>query len=359
MMSTSAATANITMPTRPLGHSGLHVPLICLGTMTWGEQNNQEDGFAQMDEALAMGVNFWDTAEVYAVPIRQETYGKTETIIGHYLAEHQNRQDIILATKASGPNPSWKWIRKGKIGFDENSLRTALDDSLNRLQTDYVDLYQLHWPERNVPIFGQREYVHRPQQDNFNFIETLTTLKALMAEGKIKHWGLSNETPWGVMKYVALAEAHGLPKPVSVQNCYNILNRTLEVSLSEVLLRENISLLPYSPLAMGLLSGKYLDGPGPADGRLNLFGDYFSRYKSHKALEATRLYQALAEKHGMSLTHLALAYVNQQPFVASNIIGATKLPQLRENISSMTAVLSDSLMKELNAIHDEMPNPCP
>jgi aryl-alcohol dehydrogenase-like predicted oxidoreductase len=352
-------TNTLTMPKRKLGNSGIEVPLICLGTMTWGEQNNRDDAYHQMDKALTMGVNFWDTAEVYAVPIRRETYGATERFIGEYFNERQNRESVTLATKISGPNPRFDWIRQGPTGFDAKSLKLALEGSLNRLQTDYIDLYQLHWPERSVNIFGQREYNHQPKNDHFNMLETLETLNEFIQQGKIKHWGLSNETPWGVMKFLQVAEQHNLPKPVSIQNCYNILNRTLEVGLSEVLLRENISLLPYSPLAMGVLSGKYLEGSGPAEGRLNLFGDYFSRYKSDKALQATRAYEALARKHGMSLTHLALAYINQQPFVASNIIGATSLEQLIENITSVQTVLSDELMQELNAIHDEMPNPCP
>jgi aryl-alcohol dehydrogenase-like predicted oxidoreductase len=350
---------NVSMPKRTLGRTSVQVPLICLGTMTWGEQNTEADAFAQMDLALELGVNFWDTAEVYAVPIREETSGLTEQYIGNYFASRGCRNNVFLASKISGPSQRFKWIRNSELDFSPASLKRAVEGSLKRLQTDYIDLYQLHWPARAVNIFGQREYRHDASQDNFHFLETLQALDELVKEGKILHVGLSNETAWGTMQYLNLAEAHGLPRMVSIQNCYNLLNRTMEVNLTEVMHREDIGLLAYSPLAMGILSGKYLNQQCPAGSRMQLFGEYFERYTSPKAMHAVQRYATLAKAHGITPTQLALAFVNQQPFVTSNIIGATNLAQLEENIRSVEVVLSEEVLAEIESIHDEIPNPCP
>lgn len=350
---------NVTMPQRRLGRTNVDVPLICLGTMNWGEQNTEAEAFAQMDLALELGVHFWDTAEVYAVPIREETSGLTERYIGNYLVSRQCRSDVFLASKISGPSQRFKWIRNGELDFSPNSLKRAVEGSLKRLQTDYIDLYQLHWPCRAVNIFGQREYRHDVSQDDFNFLETLDALNDLVQDGKILHVGLSNETAWGAMQYLNLAEAQGLPRMVSIQNCYNLLNRTMEVNLTEVMHREDIGLLAYSPLAMGILSGKYLNQQCPKGSRMQLFGEYFKRYTTPQAMHAVQRYVNLAQAHGVTPAQLALAFVNQQPFVTSNIIGATTLAQLEENIRSVEVHLSEAVLAEIEAIHNELPNPCP
>ena len=354
---------NVPLPTRQLGRTDVQVPLICLGTMTWGEQNTQEDAFAQMDLALELGVNFWDTAEVYAVPIRAETSGLTETYIGNYFASRNVRDNVFLATKISGPSDRFGWIRNGKLDFSASSVKRAVEGSLKRLQTDRIDLYQLHWPDRAVPVFGQREYVHAETPENpvvlDRFLETLNALDDLIKEGKILHVGLSNETPWGAMQYLNLAEQHSLPRMASIQNCYNLLNRTQEVGLTEVMHREDIGMLAYSPLAMGILSGKYLNHQHPKGSRMELFGEYFARYTTPKAQKAVQRYADLAHAHGLTPTQLALAFVNHQPFVTSNIIGATTLEQLEENIRSVEVTLTADVLAEINAIHDDLPNPCP
>ncbi|MFN9692107.1 MAG: aldo/keto reductase [Vampirovibrionales bacterium] len=351
------------MPTRRLGRTNVQLPLICLGTMTWGEQNSQSDAFAQMDLALELGVPFWDTAEVYAVPIRAETSGLTETYIGNYFASRNVRDEVFLATKISGPSERFEWIRNGKLDFSASSLKRAVEGSLKRLQTDRIDLYQLHWPDRAVPIFGQREYVHAEMPEASQvldrFLETLHALEELIQEGKILHVGLSNETPWGTMQYLNLAKQHDLPRMASIQNCYNLLNRTQEVGLTEVMHREDIGLLAYSPLAMGILSGKYLNHQHPKGSRMELFGEYFSRYTTPTAQNAVQRYADLAHAHGLTPTQLALAFVNHQPFVTSNIIGATTLEQLEENIRSVEVTLTADVLAEINAIHDDLPNPCP
>jgi aryl-alcohol dehydrogenase-like predicted oxidoreductase len=354
---------NVPMPTRPLGRTDVQLPLICLGTMTWGEQNSQSDAFAQMDLALELGVHFWDTAEVYAVPIRAETSGLTETYIGNYFASRNVRDEVFLATKISGPSERFEWIRNGKLDFSASSLKRAVEGSLKRLQTDRIDLYQLHWPDRAVPIFGQREYVHAEMPETSQvldrFLETLHALDELIQEGKILHVGLSNETPWGTMQDLNLAKQHDLPRMASIQNCYNLLNRTQEVGLTEVMHREDIGLLAYSPLAMGILSGKYLNHQHPKGSRMELFGEYFARYTTPTAQNAVQRYTDLAQAHGLTPTQLALAFVNHQPFVTSNIIGATTLEQLEENIRSVEVTLRAEVLAEINAIHDDLPNPCP
>jgi len=340
-----------------LGRSDLRVSKVCLGTMTFGTQNTEAEAHAQLDYALARGINFIDTAEMYSVPPTAESYGRTESIIGPWLAR-QRRDQIVLATKAAGAGRTLTWIRGGNLAFNRQNLTQALEDSLRRLRTDYVDLYQLHWPERNTPIFGS--YIFEPAKDrDFTPLrETLEVLADLIKAGKVRHVGLSNETPWGVMEFLRLAEQHGLPRMVSVQNAYNLLNRTWETGLAEIGHREQISLLAYSPLAFGLLSGKYLADPG-SSGRITLFPGFGQRYGKANVAAATAAYCDLARSHGLTPTQLALAFVNQQWFVGSNIIGATTLEQLAENIDALTVELSDQVLREVEAIHLRYTNPAP
>lgn len=346
------------MEYRPLGSSNLQVSAICLGSMTWGEQNSEAEGHEQLDYAAAHGVNFIDTAELYAVPAKADTYGRTEEIIGSWLKKRGNRDQIILASKIAGPGEGWvDHIRKGQTRFDRDNIEAALNGSLRRLQTDYIDLYQLHWPERDTNYFGKLGYVHAgrpftPPQ------ETLKVLGDLVAAGKIRHIGLSNETPWGVMKFLQAAEALNLPRVVSIQNPYSLLNRTFEVGLAEVAHREKVGLLAYSPLGFGVLSGKYVEGRDLERDRLRLFPHY-DRYSNSQAKLATAAYSMLARRHGLSPTQMALAYVNSRPFLTSTIIGATTMEQLRENIGSADVKLSQELLAEIEAVHARIPNPAP
>jgi aryl-alcohol dehydrogenase-like predicted oxidoreductase len=354
------------MQYRPLCPNGPDVSLICLGTMTWGQQNTEAQAWEQLDYALEQGVNFIDTAEVYSVPIQKETYTLTEQYIGRWLKERGCRDKIILATKVAGPalpgTPAGggiNWIRGGGHRLNRQHIEAAVDASLKRLNTDYIDLYQLHWPERSVPIFGQRLFEKHPQEPSFDLEETLSVMNDLVKAGKIRYIGLSNESPWGMMRYQFLAESKGYERPITTQNCYNLLNRAYEVSTSEVSLRENMGLLVYSPLASGLLSGKYQNGQRPEGSRLTLFGAYFSRYLNERAENAVKDYETLAQENGLTLTQLALAFVNSRPFVTANIIGATTLDQLQENISSWSVTLSDDALKAIEAIHTKNPDPCP
>ncbi|SFW31341.1 Predicted oxidoreductase [Sinomicrobium oceani] len=334
----------------------ISVSKICLGTMTWGEQNTEAEGHEQMDYALAQGVNFFDTAELYPVPARKETQGATEKIIGSWFKKNGNRDKVILASKVAGPGYSNKHIRQ--TGFAKEAIYEAVHASLQRLQTDYIDLYQLHWPERNTNFFGRRSYVHEKKEvweDNFG--EILGTLRELIKEGKIRHVGVSNETPYGVMRFLEESRKHDLPKMITVQNPYSLLNRVYETGLAEISMREHIGLLPYSPLAFGVLSGKYLSAR-PENARVTLFPN-FNRYSNARATEATRSYVALAEKNGLSPAQMALAFINRQPFVTSTIIGATSMPQLKENVDSIYMELNEELVKEINAIHEQFPNPAP
>jgi aryl-alcohol dehydrogenase-like predicted oxidoreductase len=341
-----------------LGNTTLEVSRICLGTMTFGEQNTEAEGHEQLDYALSQGVNFIDTAEMYAVPGRPETQGKTEEIIGSWLKSRQNRKDVIIATKVTGPSAGLKHIRN-PLNFSAGQIQGAIEGSLRRLQTDYVDIYQLHWPERNVNNFGKRDFVYNPDEAwQDNFLEILKTMQQLIAEGKVRYFGISNETPWGLMHFLHLAEQHGLPSCVSIQNPYSLLNRTFEIGLSEIAIREQVGLLAYSPMAFGLLSGKYHKGLDQARDRINKFGQ-MSRYNSQESYNATALYLEIAEKYGLSLAQLALAFVSQQAFVGSNIIGATTMDQLKENISSVDVELSAEILKEINAVHRQIPNPAP
>lgn len=347
------------MDYRPLGSSGIQVSAIGLGTMTWGEQNSEAEAFAQLDLALEHGVNFIDTAELYAIPPRAETYGRTETLIGHWLRERGARERVVLATKVAGPGPGWvDHIRGGRSRFDSPNIRAALEGSLTRLGTDYVDLYQLHWPERTTNFFGRLGYEHVPEETFTPFLETLQVMDELVREGKVRAFGVSNETAWGVMGYLRESVAHGLPRVVSVQNPYNLLNRSFEVGLAEVAHREAVPLLAYSPLAFGTLSGKYLDGARPAGARLTRWPDY-DRYVNPQAVAATREYVALAREHGLDPAQMALAFVTSRPFLASNLIGATTLEQLRSNLASAELHLPEEVVDAIEAIHTRHPNPSP
>ncbi len=345
------------MEYRPLGRTDLKVSSICLGTMTWGNQNSAEEGFAQMELALDRGVNFFDTAEMYAVPASPETSFRTEEIIGDWFAQTGNRDKVVLATKAAGPGDYVKHIRGGPR-FTAESLQSAVEGSLKRLRTDVIDLYQLHWPERTTNYFGRLNYKHREDPEAVSIAETVAGLKKLVDAGKIRHWGLSNETPWGTMTFIHEAEKIGLARPVSIQNPYSLLNRTFEVGLGEVAHREDVGLLAYSPLAFGMLTGKYRHGQQPANARLTLFKQ-FARYTNEQAEAATEAYCRLAEERGVSPTQLALQFVTTRPFVTSNIIGATNLNQLRENLDSVNLAWDKDLEKELEAIHTRFPFPAP
>lgn len=345
------------MEYRQLGRSGLQVSALCLGSMTWGEQNSEAEGFSQIDRAKACGINFLDTAEMYPVPPRSETYGATERIIGNYFKARGDRADWILASKVAGPGNGIDYIRGGQLKHNRRHIIAALDDSLKRLQTDWIDLYQLHWPERSTNFFGQLGYRHQ-EQDFTPLQETLEVLGEQVKAGKIRHIGLSNETAWGTMKYLQLADQLGLPRTVSIQNPYNLLNRSFEVGLAEVAMREQCGLLAYSPLAFGMLSGKYENGARPANARITLFSR-FSRYTNPQSQAACSRYVKLAKEHGLDPAQMALAFVTRQPFVTSNIIGATSLEQLESNLGSLSLELSDELLNAIEAIHREQPNPAP
>ncbi|GER58884.1 aldo/keto reductase [Patiriisocius marinus] len=341
-----------------LPNTDLKVSKICLGSMTWGRQNTEAEGHEQIDFALDKGVNFIDTAEMYSVPFTMETYGRTEEIIGTWLAKSGRRQDIVLASKITGPGRGIFSDIREHLDFSPASIEDALHKSLNRLQTDYLDLYQLHWPERAVNIFGVRDYNHEPNAKwNDNIAEILERLECFVKQGKIKHIGLSNETPFGTMRYM---EEHrkGKLKMVSIQNAYNLLQRRDEIALAEVLQMENIGYLPYSPLAFGNLSGKYLNNKTPEKARVTLFPNY-SRYSSQASIKAIEAYNEIAKKHGLSLTQLSLSFVNDRPFVSSNIIGATTITQLEENIDSVNLRLSAEILKEIEHVHTSIPNPAP
>jgi len=338
-----------------LGHSDLKVSKICLGSMTWGEQNTQKEAFEQLDKALALNVNFIDTAELYPIPPSSRTYSQTEEIIGNWLTQRACRDKVVLATKIAGTGLNY--IRGGSR-FNKEQLFSAVNQSLNRLQTDYIDLYQLHWPERKTNFFGELGYVHSDSEHSTTIAETLEASHELVQAGKIRYLGISNETPWGMMTYLNLAEKYRWPRIVSIQNPYNLLNRTFEVGLSEIAHRENCGLLAYSPLAFGVLTGKYLNGGMPQGSRLQLFPTY-SRYKSTLSNMLTQQYVDLANAHGLSPAQLALAYVNTRGFVTSTIIGATQIADLEEDILSVNIQLSAEVIQAIESIHKTHPNPCP
>ncbi|ANB01694.1 NADP(H)-dependent aldo-keto reductase [Ectothiorhodospira sp. BSL-9] len=344
------------MQTKPLGRSGIQVSTLCLGTMTWGEQNTEAEAHSQLDMAVERGINFIDAAEMYPVPPKAETQGLTEQYLGTWLARRGRRDDLVIASKASGPSENFSHIRGGPQ-LDRPHLEQALHDSLQRLQTDYLDLYQIHWPSRPTNYFGQLGYRHQDHAGATPIAETLEVLADFVRAGKVRTIGISNETPWGLMEYLRLAEQADLPRVVSIQNPYNLLNRSFEVGLAEMAIREDVGLLAYSPMAFGALSGKYLDD-APPDGRITLYSR-FVRYSGETGVAATREYVNIARRHGLSPAQMSLAFVNAQPFVASNIIGATRLSQLEENIDSLEVTLSEAVLEEIEAVHERYPVPCP
>ncbi|MGF1757826.1 NADP(H)-dependent aldo-keto reductase [Photobacterium sagamiensis] len=337
-------------------HSSLEVSKICLGTMTFGEQNTEAEAHNQLDFAFERGVNFIDTAEMYPVPPKPETQGLTETYIGNWLKHSGKRDKVILATKVAGPR-SLPYIRNN-MALDRRNIHNAVETSLNRLQTDYIDLYQLHWPQRETNCFGQLNYQYKEDHSGVTMTDTLDALAELVRAGKIRYIGLSNETPWGVMSYLNLAAKHDLPRVVTIQNPYNLLNRSFEVGLSEISHHEGVELLAYSPLAFGTLSGKYLHGARPEGARCTLF-ERFSRYFNPQGVAATQAYVDIANKHGLDPAQMALAFVNQRPFVASNIIGATNLTQLEANIASIDLNLTEEVLSDLEQVGISYSNPCP
>jgi aryl-alcohol dehydrogenase-like predicted oxidoreductase len=347
------------MEYRSLGNTNIKVSVICLGTMTWGEQNTQPQAFAQMDYAVSNGVNFFDTAELYPIPPRAETYGKTEEIIGQWLKSRGKREDIVLASKVCGPGEEWiPHIRGGKSYHDRKNIEAAIDSSLKRLQTDYIDLYQLHWPARKTNFFGRLGYTPQPDTNTTTIEETLQVLNDIVKTGKVRYIGLSNETPWGVMEFLKISENNNWPRVVSIQNPYSLLNRSFEIGLAEIALREHTGLLAYSPLGFGVLSGKYLDNQRPAGTRLTRWPDY-DRYINNEAIAATEQYVRLARQHGLDPAQMALAYINSRPFLTSNIIGATTMEQLKCNIASAELSLSDPVVDAIEQIHVQHPNPSP
>lgn len=350
------------MKFNPLAHTGIQLPEICLGTMTFGEQNTQAEAFEQLNYALDQGLYFWDTAEMYPVPPKAETQGATEQIIGNWIGQHGKREQLFLASKIAGPSFGGSSIRQGLTRFNHKDIQQALDGSLKRLQTDYIDLYQLHWPERHTNFFGHlgfgNQLAAKHEHDQTALEETLDALHQEIQKGRIRFIGLSNETPWGTMKFLHLAEKMNLSKFVTVQNPYSLLNRTYEVGMSEIAKYEGVGLLAYSPLAFGMLTGKYRHGAKPENGRITLFSR-FSRYTNPECEWATEQYAQIAEKHGLTLTQLALAFIKQQFFVTSTIIGATSMSQLKENIAAFDLVLNEEILLEIEAIHKQQPNPAP
>ena len=341
---------------KKLGNTDLNVSTICLGTMTWGEQNTQNEAFEQMDYSLDNGVNFWDTAELYAVPPKAETYGYTETIIGNWFEKTKKRKDVILASKVGGP--SRKYMRNGENSFTGKNLENALHGSLKRLKTDYIDLYQLHWPERNVNNFGRLGYEHKENDWN-KFEDVLENLKKFIGQGKIRYVGLSNETPWGVMNYLQLAKDKDLPRMMSIQNPYSLLNRSYEVGLAEVSIRENIGCLSYSPLASGYLTGKYRNKQFPKGSRMERDFDFWTRYRKPNMEEAVEDYYKISQKFDLDMSQMSIKFCEVQDFMTSVIIGATTMEQLKTNVESVKVNLDSEVIKEINNVQKKYPNPCP
>jgi aryl-alcohol dehydrogenase-like predicted oxidoreductase len=348
------------MEYRTLGRTGLQVSLIGLGTMTFGEQNSEAEGHAQIDRALDAGVNLIDTSEMYAVPPRAETYGATERIIGSWIRRSGKRDRIVLCTKVAGPGHALgiTYVRGGANRLDRRNIVEALDTSLQRLQTDYVDLYQVHWPARTTNFFGRLGYQHVEGEDDTPIEETLDVLSDLVRTGKVRHVGVSNETPWGLHRYLHLAHARGLPRVASIQNPYNLLNRSFEVGLAEIAIKEHVGLLAYSPLGFGVLTGKFLDGARPPSARVTRWSR-FVRYSGPLGQQATAAYVAIARAHGLDPAQMALAFVNRQPFVASTLIGATTMAQLDTNLASVDVRLSDEVTGAIEDVHRTYSNPCP
>lgn len=348
------------MQYKHLGSSDIQVSAICLGTMTFGEQNTQAEGHHQLDWAIEYGINFIDTAELYAIPPKAETYGRTEEIIGTWLTQRGRRDDLVIASKIAGAGVDWiSHIREGKTRFNVEHITQALDASLKRLQTDYLDLYQLHWPERQTNYFGHLGYQPSNNEQALTPIrQTLEALEKQIKAGKIRYIGLSNETPWGIMQFLNIAKDYDLPKIVSVQNPYSLINRTYEVGCAEISHREDVGLLAYSPLGFGVLTGKYLNGARPENARISKWPEY-GRYLNTQAVAATEAYVKLANENELDPAQMALAYVNSRPFVASTIIGATTMAQLKNNISSIQLELDENIISTIDAIHQQYPNPAP
>jgi len=342
---------------KKLGNTDLDVSTICLGTMTWGEQNSEREGFEQMDFALNQGVNFWDTAEIYSIPPREKTFGSTEDIIGNWFNKTKKRNDVILASKVCGPMR--EYVRGGGNQFGKKNITEALEGSLKRLKTDYIDLYQLHWPERNTNFFGKLGYEHDDDGSWTKFEDILENLQKFIKQGKIRHIGLSNETPWGLFKFLEISKNKNLPRVLSIQNPYNLLNRTYEVGLAEMSVREKAGLLAYSPLACGYLSGKYRNNQMPINSRLERDGDFWTRYDKPNTIKAVNAYFEIAKKNNIDFTQMSLKFCEIQPFVTSVIIGATKMDQLKTNIESVNINLSEEVINEINEVQNIYPNPCP
>ena len=345
------------MKFRKLGTTDIDVSLICLGTMTWGTQNTEKDAFEQMDYAVSRGINFFDTAEIYSVPPTSDSYGKTEVMIGNWFEKRKNRDKIILASKVAGPGCGW--IRGGGNNFDEKKIGEAIDGSLKRLKTDYIDLYQLHWPERSTNYFGSRDYSHNNKEGKWNsFEDILSALSKYIKSGKIRYIGMSNETPYGLSRYLEISKNKGTARMMSVQNPYNLVNRTYEIGMSEISIRQKCGLLVYYPLAAGALSGKYRNGEMPENSRMALFKGW-ERHLNPLAMRAYDEYCKLAKDFNLTMVQLAQSFVNSRPFVTSNIIGATTMEQLKENIDSVNIDFTDEMMERVDKIHNENPNPSP
>ena len=342
---------------KKLGNTDLNVSTICLGTMTWGEQNTQDEAFEQMDYALSKGVNFWDTAELYSIPPKPETFGHTELIIGNWFKKTKKRNEVIIATKVCGPMRSY--VRGGGNQYGIKNISEALEGSLKRLQTDFIDLYQLHWPERNTNMFGRLGYEHNDDGNWNKFEDILGTLKKFIDAGKIRYIGVSNETPWGTKKFLEISKEKNLPRMMSVQNPYNLLNRTYEVGLAEISIRDKIGLLAYSPLAIGYLSGKYRNNKIPKNSRLDHDGDFWTRYNKPNAEKAVEAYYQISKKNNIDMAQMSLKFCEIQPFVTSVIIGATTMQQLKTDIESVNVKLTDEIIKEINKVQKIYPNPCP
>ena len=342
---------------KKLGNTDLKVSTICLGTMTWGEQNTQKEAFEQMNYSLDCGINFFDAAEIYPSPCRKETYGETERIIGNWFNEKKNRDKIILASKIAGPG--LPWIRNGGQNFSEEKIKKALEDSLKRLKTDYIDFYQLHWPERKTNFFSQLNYKHK-EEDNWNdFEKVLTSLEKFIKQGKIRYIGLSNETSWGLSKFLEISKIKKLPRMMSVQNPYNLLCRTYEIGLSEISIREKSGLLAYSPLAGGFLTGKYRDNKLPENSRQKLFAKYYTRYSNPDTSPVIEKYYNIAKKFDLNFAQMSIKFCEIQKFLTSVIIGATTMEQLKINIESVSVNLKEEILKEINDVQIKYPNPCP
>ena len=342
---------------KKLGNTDLEVSTICLGTMTWGEQNNQKEAFEQMNYALDNGINFFDTAEIYPSPCFEKTYSLTEKIIGNWFGEKKNRKEVILASKIAGSG--LPWVRNGGLNYSEQNIKKALEDSLKRLQTDYIDLYQLHWPERKTNFFGRLNYKHKGEDEWNDFEKILITLEKFIKQGKIRYIGLSNETSWGLSKFLEVSKSKTLPKVMSVQNPYNLLCRTYEIGLAEISIREKSGLLAYSPLAGGFLTGKYRNNNLPENSRQKLFADYYTRYSKLNASIVIDKYFDIAKKFNLNFTQMAIKFCEIQKFVTSAIIGATTMEQLKIDIESVNVNLTEEINKKINDVQIIYPNPCP